>query len=115
MTSIDPMAAYTMYAAAWNETDDLDARRDQLARSWAPTATLFDPETPDGLVGADALDDYISATHAEMPGLVISETSEPEFLGNRLRVRWEARQDGTQVYTGTDFVEFAEDGHVSRV
>ena len=68
-----------------------------------------------GWVGREALNDYIVSTHEQMPGLVIAETSEPQILGNRIRVLWVAQQDGTQMYTGTDFVEFAEDGRVSRV
>jgi hypothetical protein len=76
---------------------------------------FFDDETPDGLVGREALSEYIAGTHEEMPGLVITETSEPQILGNRLRVPWVARQGDTQMCTGTDFVEFAEDGRVSRV
>ncbi|MEP6759353.1 MAG: hypothetical protein ABJB55_09175 [Actinomycetota bacterium] len=58
---------------------------------------------------------HIANTRAEMPGLVVSETTEPEILGDRLRVSWVARQEGEQIYTGTDFVEFAEDGRISRL
>ena len=67
------------------------------------------------MIGPEALSDYIAGTHAEMPGLVVTETSEPQILANRLRVRWVALQGDTEMYTATDFVEFAEDGHVSRV
>jgi SnoaL-like domain len=111
----DPIATYSAYSAAWSEKDDPDARKDLLDQAWAQDGAFFDEETPGGLVGRDALNEYIVSTHEEMPGLVITETSEPQVLGNRLRVRWVARQDGTQMYTGTDFVEFAEDGRVSRV
>ena len=112
---LDPIAAYTPYSAAWNEKDDPDARKNLLDQAWAQNGAFFDEETPDGLVGREALSEYIAGTHEEMPGLVITETSEPQILGNRLRVRWAARQGDTQMYTGTDFVEFAEDGRVSRV
>jgi len=113
--SLDPIAAYTTYAAAWSESGDPDARESLLDACWSDDGAIFDPETPQGLIGAEALSDYISRTHDEMPGLVIAETSAPEVIGNRLRVRWVARQDGVQVYTGTDFVEFAEDGRIRRV
>lgn len=112
--SLDPIAAYTLYSAAWNERDH-PSRKNLLDRAWSRDGTFFDEETPEGLVGRGALSEYIGRTHEEMPGLVITETSELEILGNRLRVRWVAKQDDTQMYTGTDFVEFAEDGRVSRV
>ena len=113
--SIDPIAAYTSYSAAWNEKDDPDARKKLLDRAWSQDGAFFDEETPDGLVGREALIEYIATAHEEMPGLVITETSEPQILGNRLRVSWVALQGDTPTYTGTDFVEFAEDGRVSRV
>lgn len=112
---LDPVVAYEMYAEAWSEELDAAARRNLLERSWSPSGSLFDPEMPGGVEGVDALVAYISDTHAEMPGLIVTETSEPEVLGNRLRIRWEARQNGAPMYTGTDFVEFAADGRVSRV
>jgi SnoaL-like domain len=110
----DPIATYYSYSAAWNETDS-DARNRLLEQSWAQDGAFFDGDTPDGLVGREALSEYIAGTHEEMPGLVIAETLGPEILGDRLRVRWVAHQGETQRYTGTDFVEFAEDGRVSRV
>ena len=112
---LDPIAAYKMYGEAWNEEHDSDARGKLLERSWSPTESLFDPETPEGVQGVAALVEYISDTHDEIPGLIVAETSDPEVLGKRLRVLWEARQNGEQLYTGTDFVEFAEDGRISRV
>jgi SnoaL-like domain len=111
---LDPIAAYTAYSAAWNQADP-EARKELVARSWSDDGVLVDPDTPEGVVGADSLVGYIVGVHEEMPGLVIAETSAPEVLGNRLRVRWVARQGDTQMYTGTDFVEFAVDGRVSRV
>ena len=112
---MDRIAAYYAYSAAWNEKDDVDARTELLEQAWADDGEFFDEETPEGLVGREALSDYITATHQEMPGLVVTETSEPKMLGSRLRVPWVARQGDTEPYTGTDFVEFAQDGRVSRV
>ena len=113
--SIDPMAAYHSYSQAWSEKSDVDTRANLLARAWSDDGEFFDPETPGGLVGRDALIDYIVVTHAEIPGLRVTETSEPEILGRRLRVMWAARQGTQLMFTGTDFVEFAEDGRVSRL
>jgi hypothetical protein len=109
------VASFKAYADAWSSDLERDDRRKLLQRSWAPTGSLFDPETPGGLIGIEALLDYIAATHQELPGLVVVDTSEPEVLGERLRVPWEARQDGVRLYTGTDFVEFAPDGRISRL
>jgi hypothetical protein len=111
---LDPIAAYTAYSAAWNERDDA-ARNTLLDQAWASDGVFIDEETPEGLVGREALSGYIALTHQEMADLVVTETSAPQVLGNRLRVRWVARQGDRQMYTGTDFVEFAKDGRVSRV
>ena len=113
--TLDPIAVYYSSSAAWNEKDDPVARKSLLDQAWSHDGVFVDEDTPAGLVGRDALIEYIAGTHEEMPGLVITETSEPQVLGNRLRVRWSARQGDTQMYTGTDFVEFAEDGRVARV
>ncbi len=110
--SLNPMDAYKSYSAAWNE-EDSDVRKSLLDQAWADDGALLDEETPDGLVGRKALNEYIAGTHEEMPGLVITETSEPQVLGNRLRVSWVARQGDAEMYTGTDFVEFADDGRVA--
>lgn len=113
--SLDPLAAYSAYSAAWNRKDDPGARDELLERAWVLDGEFFDEETPDGVVGREALSQYIATTHVEMPDLIVTETSEPQLLGNRLRVSWVAMQGRSQMYTGTDFVEFAEDGRVSRV
>ncbi|MEA2521672.1 MAG: hypothetical protein QOI81_1318 [Actinomycetota bacterium] len=113
--SLDPIWAYGSYSAAWGEKDDPDARKRLLARVWADDGAFFDEETPDGLVGREALSNYIAATHEEMPDLVVTETSQPQMLGARLRVRWVALQGGVQMYTGTDFLEFNDDGRISRL
>lgn len=112
--SLEPVDAYNAYSAAWREMD-AGARRDLLEQAWSEEGAFFDPENRDGIIGRGALSGYIAETHAEMPGLVVTETSEPEIIGNRLRVSWVARQEGEQTYTGTDFVEFDEDGRVSRL
>jgi hypothetical protein len=112
--SIDPIAAYEAYSAAWNELG-LEARARLLERCWSPSGVLVDPDSPDGCVGTNALSEYISSAHAQMPGLAVAETSEPQALGGRVRVSWVATQGAAAVYTGTDFVEFAEDGRIARV
>jgi hypothetical protein len=81
----DPIATYYSYSAAWNEKDDPDVRSSLLDQAWAQEGEFFDEDTPDGLVGREALSEYIAGTHEEIPGLVIAETSEPQILGDRLR------------------------------
>jgi SnoaL-like domain len=111
---IDPLTAYRAYSAAWNEADP--GRRNRLlVQSWAVDGVLVDPDTPDGVVGRDAVAEYMAATHDGVPDLTIVERSEPEVLGTRLRVSWVARQRHEDVYTGTDFIEFADDGRIARV
>ena len=112
---MDKVTTYYAYSAAWNEPTDRERRNELLKQSWADDGAFFDEETPDGIVGRPALSAYIAATHEEMPGLVVAETSGPQVLGDRLRVGWVARQDGIEPYTGTDFVEFAGDGRIIRV
>jgi hypothetical protein len=111
---IDPLTAYRAYNAAWNEPDP-ERRSRLLVQSWSVDGVLVDPDTPDGVVGRDSLAEYIATTHDAMPDLAIVERSEPEVLGTRLRVSWVARQRHEDVYTGTDFIEFADDGRIARV
>ena len=106
--------AYDAYSRAWKVADGSE-RRGLLARVWADDAVYVDDETPDGLVGADALLAYIADSHAEMPGLIVSETTRPKALGGRMLVRWVATQGSEQKYSGTDVVEFGADGRIARV
>jgi hypothetical protein len=109
------MAAYRSYSEAWSAGSDEGTRERLLEGAWSDDAVFVDPETPEGLIGREPLIEYIAATHRQMPGLVVKETSPPEILANRLRVTWVAEQAGERMYTGTDLVEFAEDGRISRL
>lgn len=81
----DLIANYQAYSAAWKEPDA--GRRDHLLDGClADDGALFDVETPAGVIGPDALSEYIGRTQREMPGLVITESSEPQIVGHRLRV-----------------------------
>ena len=113
--SIDPQTAFGLYAQAWDGSLDAAARSELLSQAWAEDGELFDPETPGGLVGREALGAYIQEAHEASPGMVVSETAEPEMLGNRLRARWAQHEDGVLMYSGADFVEFAEDGRIQRL
>ena len=113
--SIDPQTAFSLYTQAWDGNLDAAARSELLSQAWAEDGELFDPETPGGLVGREALGAYIQEQHEASPGMVVSETAGPEVLGNRLRGRWAQHEDGVLTYSGTDFVEFAEDGRIQRL
>jgi hypothetical protein len=106
--------AYDAYSRAWN-AEDRSERRALVDRVWADDAVYVDDEAPDGLVGSDALLEYIADSHAEMPGLIVSETTDPKMLDRRMLVRWVATQGNEQRYSGTDVVEFGTDGRIARV
>jgi hypothetical protein len=106
--------AYDAYSRAWN-AEDRSERRELVDRVWADDAVYVDDEAPDGLVGSDALLEYIADSHGEMPGLTVSETTRPKVLGGRMLVRWVATQGGEQKYSGTDVVEFGAGGRITHV
>jgi ketosteroid isomerase-like protein len=112
--ALDPIAAYERYSAAWNANDAGQAAQ-LLTESWADHGVLVDPDNPEGVTGREALLDYIARTQAEMVGLDISDSSEPELLGGRMRTTWKATESGKVMFTGTDFIEFAPDGRISRL
>src|SRR4051812_14746072 len=104
----DPIETYATYSRAWN-ADDPEERAALLRSAWTERAVYVDDEVPDGLRGTDALLGYIADSHAEMPGLVVSDTSAPKLVDGRLLVRWRAAQKGEERYSGSDVVEFAPD------
>ena len=113
---MDPRTAFSLYSQAWDGSIAANERSDLLARAWADGGALFDPESPDGVVGADALARYIEAQHEDSPGMVVSEIGEAELVGDRLRGKWvQHDSDGVKAYSGVDFVEFAEDGRIKRL
>jgi SnoaL-like protein len=111
---MEPRDAYGAYSRAWN-AEDPGERGALLGRVWADDAVYVDDEVPDGLVGRDALLGYIADSHAEMPGLVVSDTGAPKLLSGRMLVRWVATEGAEQKYSGTDVVEFGSDGRIVRV
>jgi len=107
------LEAFSLYAAAWDESD-ASRRRQLLGKSWSDAGIYVDADNPDGLVGHDALLDYIVSVRQEMPGLAIVTTSVRE-LGGRLWATWTARQGDREAFVGTDFVEFAADGRIGHL
>lgn len=105
---------YDAYSRAWNVQDQAE-RRELLERVWSDDGVYVDDEVPEGLVGRDALLGYIADSHAEMTGLVVSDTATPKMLDGRMLVRWVATQGEEQKYSGADVVEFGPDGRIVRV
>lgn len=113
---MDPRTAFSLYSQAWDGSIGAEERAQLLAQAWADEGVLFDPESPDGVFGTDALVRYIEAQHGESPGMVVSEVGEPELVGDRLRGLWVQHDgNGIKAYSGVDFVEFGEDGRIKQL
>lgn len=67
------------------------------------------------MFGRDALAAYREDAFKASPSMVVTTTSPPEVMGDRLRGKWEQQEDGKTVYRGEDFVEFASDGRIARL
>lgn len=112
---MDSREAYDAYLRAWN-VQDRGELQELLAGAWSDEGVYIDDEVPEGLVGRDALIGYIAESHAETPGLLVSDATVPKMLGERMLARWVAGPKGDeQRYSGTDVVEFGLDGSIVRV
>ena len=108
-----PEDAYELYSRAWNEPE---RARALLEECWAQDGVYADDEVPNGVVGRAALGDLIVATHEELPGFRVWETSPPRWLAGRLALTWSQEGgDPRQTLAGTDVIEFAPDGRITRV
>jgi SnoaL-like domain len=110
---MDPMEAYRRYERAWNEPSNAAAL---LADAWAEDGVYADDEVPGGLVGSAALVEFIKESHAAIPGFRVWSTTEPRMLAGRMGVGWQATGDAAGTESGgTDVIEFAPDGRITRV
>jgi hypothetical protein len=108
-----PDDAYELYSRAWNEPERAAAL---LEECYAQDGVYADDEVPDGVVGRAALVDLIAATHEDLPGFRVWETSPPRLLAGRLGLTWSQEGgDPRQSLAGTDVIEFALDGRIARV
>jgi hypothetical protein len=108
-----PDDAYRLYSRAWNEPE---RTADLLEECWAPDGIYADDEVPDGVVGRAALAALIVATHADLPGFRVWETSPTRMLAGRLCVTWtQEGGDPPEGFSGSDVIEFAPDGRIARV
>jgi hypothetical protein len=108
-----PEDVYLLYSRAWNEPE---RTRALLEECWADDGVYADDEVPDGVVGRDAIAEMIAATHEELPGFRVWETSPTRMLAGRLCVTWtQEGGDPPQGFSGSDVIEFAADGRIARV
>ena len=110
---MDRMHAYQQYERAWNEPERAAAL---LAECFMDDGVYADDEVPDGVTGPNALADVIVATHAEQPGFRVWATSSARMLAGRLAITWASEGGDPPVrQAGTDVIEFAPDGRISRI
>jgi len=110
----DHVAMVRRYDEVWAERNA--ARRlDALSKIWAEDGFYVDPDVPEGVLGAEALSDFVAASFEEMPGLTITAISDVAVLGDRAWYRWKATTADGQSFEGTDFIEFAPDNRIQRV
>ena len=108
-----PEDVYELYERAWNEPERALAL---LEECWAQDGVYADDEVPDGVVGRAALVDLIAATHRDLPGFRVWETSPPRMLAGRLGTTWSQEGgDPRESLAGADVIEFAADGRIARV
>ena len=110
----DLAAVVRRYDEVWAERD-VARRRAILAAIWTDDTVYVDPDVPDGLVGPDALVDFIEASFEQYPGLAITGISEVAVLHDRASYRWRATSADGQAFEGTDFIEFDAEGRIQRL
>jgi hypothetical protein len=108
-----PQDAYALYSRAWNEPERTAVL---LEECWAHDGIYADDEVPEGVVGRAALTDLIVATHVDLPGFRVWETSPTRMLAGRLCVTWtQEGGDPPEGFSGSDVIELAPDGRIARV
>jgi len=108
-----PEDAYELYVRAWNEPERALAL---LEECWAEDGVYADDEVPDGVVGPAGLAALIMATHEDLSGFRVWETSAPRLLAGRLGATWtQEGGDPPESISGADVIEFAADGRIARV
>ena len=110
----DLAAVMWRYDEVWAERD-VARRREILAAIWTDDTFYLDADVPDGLVGPDALVDFIEASFEQYPGLAITAISEVAVLRDRAMYRWRQTSADGQAVDGTDFIEFDAEGRIQRL
>jgi hypothetical protein len=110
---IRPEDAYELYVRAWNDPQGALAI---LEECWAEDGVYADDDVPGGVVGPAGLAAVIVATHKDLPGFRVWETSAPKLLDGRLGATWtQEGGDPPESLSGADVIEFAADGRIARV
>lgn len=101
------------YIASFNETDG-SRRRELLGQLYSDDARYTDPAHD--LLGAGAIDEFISGTQERFPGYVFSLGSAVDAHHNQARFQWHATAPGAAEpeYIGFD-VLVTDDGRVRNV
>jgi len=110
----DQVATVRRYDEVWAEVD-ATRRLGTLSEIWAEDGFYTDPDVPEGVLGIQALSDFVAASFEEMPGLTITATTGVAVLRDRAWYRWKATTAAGESFEGTDFIEFAADGRIQRV
>lgn len=110
----DLAATVRLYDQVWAERD-IGRRRELLDSIWTDDSVYLDPDVPKGIVGPDALVEYIEASFEQYPGLAITPISEVAVLHDRATYRWRASSTDDPDVVGTDFIEFDADGRILRL
>ena len=110
----DLAAVMRRYDEVWAERD-VARRRSILDEIWTDETLYLDPDVPDGLVGPDALVNFIDATFEQYPGFAVTATSEVAVLRDRAWYRWRQTSADGQAADGVDFIEFDAEGRIERL
>jgi ketosteroid isomerase-like protein len=114
MDANEVAVAVRRYHDAWAEKDEAH-RLPGMDAFWAEDGVYIDQDVPEGVIGRRALSDQITSSHEEMPGLTITASTELAVLSSRAWYRWTAKTDDGEEFSGTDFIELAQDGRIQRV
>ncbi len=107
-----PPASLTRMLEAWNENEPAKVR-DHLEACLLPDVVFIDPSI--SLVGIDAFEANVHATHRRLPGGIYSRTTVVDSHNNLHRYGWAIHRDGELVLPGFDVTETNDEGRVVRV
>jgi SnoaL-like domain len=100
------------YLDTWNAEGA--KRAALLAEHWSARARYVDPLAD--VSGVVALGAVIDAVHAQFPGCVFSQVSEPDAHHRQLRFSWGLGPDGAEpLVIGFDVLVLDEDGRIEDV
>lgn len=106
-------AAIDAYVAAWNETD-AEARAALLAAGTGADLWYRDPMLEAD--GRDAFDDVLGAVQEQLPGHVLTRTSEIDAHHDLVRFNWALGAPGQDpVFAGVDVAKTDADGKLHRI